>query len=56
MVSQPASALGLIALTAFADATSVAGAMYVGAVILAVAAPLYLPARRQTRTEFGKHE
>jgi MFS family permease len=53
MVSQPASALGLIVLTALADATSITNAMYVGAAILAVAAPLYLPAWLQTRPEQG---
>ena len=48
-VAQPAGALGTIALTALADATSVSVAMYTGAVILAAAAPLYLPAWRQAR-------
>jgi MFS family permease len=49
MFSQPAGALGAIALTALADATSVSTAMCVGAAVLAVAAPLYLPAWRQAR-------
>ncbi|MPZ94183.1 MAG: MFS transporter [Propionibacteriales bacterium] len=49
MVSQPAGAVGLIALTAIADGTSVSVAMYVGAAVLAVAAPLYVPAWRQER-------
>jgi MFS family permease len=48
-VAQPAGALGTIALTALADATSVSVAMYTGAIILAAAAPLYLPAWRQSR-------
>ena len=48
-VAQPAGAMGTIALTALADATSVSVAMYTGAVILAAAAPLYLPAWRQSR-------
>ncbi|MGH3383037.1 MAG: MFS transporter [Nocardioidaceae bacterium] len=49
MVSQPAGAVGIIALTTIADGTSVSVAMYVGAAVLAVAAPLYLPAWRQER-------
>lgn len=49
MVAQPAGAVGLVVLTALADASSVSNAMYVGAVVLALAAPLYLPAWRQTR-------
>ncbi|GGL13541.1 hypothetical protein GCM10012284_55400 [Mangrovihabitans endophyticus] len=44
MVSQPGSALGLVALTAIAAATDTGVAMLVGAVVLAVAAPLYLVA------------
>src|SRR5690606_15748138 len=44
MFSQPAGALGAIALTALAGTTSVTTAMCVGGAILAVAAPLYLPA------------
>jgi predicted MFS family arabinose efflux permease len=50
-ISQPAAAIGVIALTAFAQATSVSMAMYVGAIVLAVAAPLYLPAWRQSRVD-----
>jgi MFS family permease len=49
MVSQPAGAVGIIVLTAIAESASVATAMYVGAVVLALAAPLYLPAWRQAR-------
>lgn len=49
MVAQPAGSIGLIALTGVADAVSVSAAMYVGAVVLALAAPLYLPAWRQER-------
>jgi MFS family permease len=48
-ISQPAAALGLVALTALAEETSVSTAMYVGAVVLASAAPLYWPAWRQSR-------
>lgn len=46
MVAQPAGALGGIVLMALADAVSVQTAMVAGAVVLAVAAPLYLPAHR----------
>lgn len=46
MVSQPAGALGLVALTALASRASVTAAMLVGAAVLAMAAPLYLIARR----------
>lgn len=50
-VSQPASAIGLVTLTAVAQATSVSLTMYVGGFILALAAPLYLPAWRQSRVD-----
>jgi MFS family permease len=50
-VSQPAGALGVVLMTAFAQATSVSMAMYVGAVVLALAAPLYVPAWRQSRMD-----
>jgi MFS family permease len=49
MVAQPAGAVGIIALTALADTTSTSLALYVGALVLALAAPLYLPAVRQER-------
>ena len=49
MVSQPAGALGAVALTALADGTSVSVAILVGAAVLAAATPLYLPAFRQER-------
>jgi MFS transporter, DHA1 family, tetracycline resistance protein len=42
MAGQPGNALGLIVLTAIAGAGSVSLAMIVGAVVLALAAPLYL--------------
>lgn len=45
MVGQPAGALGLVVLTSLAERQSVTAAMMVGAVVLAVAAPLYLVAR-----------
>ncbi|EWM64464.1 major facilitator superfamily transporter [Micromonospora sp. M42] len=44
-----AGALGAVTLTALADATNVSTAMIVGGVVLAVAAPLYLPAWRAAR-------
>ena len=49
MMAAPGFALGGMVLTALADATSVGTAMLVGAVVLAVAAPLYLPAWRAGR-------
>ncbi|MDT0532030.1 MFS transporter [Micromonospora sp. DSM 115977] len=49
MMAQPAGALGAVVLTALADRTSISLAMFVGAVVLAVAAPLYLPAWRAER-------
>jgi predicted MFS family arabinose efflux permease len=49
MIAQPAGALGLIVLTALATGTSVSTAIVVGAVVLALAAPLYLPAARAER-------
>jgi MFS transporter, DHA1 family, tetracycline resistance protein len=49
MIAQPAGALGLIALTALATGTSVRTAIVVGAIVLALAAPLYLPAARAER-------
>jgi DHA1 family tetracycline resistance protein-like MFS transporter len=50
MASQPGGALGLAVLTAIAAHTSTGVAMLTGAVVLAVAAPLYLvrPGRRST--------
>jgi MFS family permease len=49
MAGLSAAALGLIALTALAEATSLSTAAYVGALVLAAAAPLYIPAWRQSR-------
>lgn len=43
MVAQPAGSLGGVLLTALAAATTVSTGMLVGAVVLAAAAPLYLP-------------
>ncbi|AGZ44410.1 MFS transporter [Actinoplanes friuliensis] len=45
MVAQPAGALGLVTLTAIASAATLPVALLVGAVMLALAAPLYLVAR-----------
>ena len=42
-------ALGAVVLSALADATSVSTAIVAGAVVLALGAPLYLPAHRQAR-------
>jgi MFS family permease len=49
MVSQPAGAVGVIVLTALADGTSVSIALIAGGIVLALAAPLYLPAWRAER-------
>ena len=49
MVGQSSAALGGITLTALAGATSVSVALLVGALVLAAAAPLYLPAWRAAR-------
>jgi hypothetical protein len=54
MMAQPAGALGGVALTALAGATTVSIAMLVGAAVLAVAAPLYLPAARAARQDGGR--
>ncbi|MBF9132644.1 MFS transporter [Plantactinospora sp. S1510] len=53
MVAQPAGALGGVLLTALAGATTVSTAMLVGAVVLAAAAPLYLPAWWAARRPSG---
>lgn len=46
MASQPAGAIGTITLTAIAGAISIQGAFIVAGVVIALAAPLYLPAMR----------
>ncbi len=46
MVAQPAGSLGMIVLTLLASGVSTSFAIVVGAVVLALAAPLYLPAVR----------
>ncbi|WP_306216175.1 MFS transporter [Actinoplanes sp. RD1] len=46
MVAMPAGSVGMIVLTAIASGASLVTALAVGAVVLAVAAPLYLVARR----------
>jgi MFS transporter, DHA1 family, tetracycline resistance protein len=48
MVSQPAGALGLVVLTAIAASAGTPAAILTGAVVLAVAAPLYLVGRTAT--------
>jgi hypothetical protein len=53
MISQPGSALGLVVLTAIAAHAGTTVAMLTGAVVLAVAAPLYLVrARKSSTVEF----
>jgi len=54
MVSQPAGALGAIALSALADGTSISTAMIVGGIICALAAPLYIPAWRAERARLKR--
>jgi MFS transporter, DHA1 family, tetracycline resistance protein len=49
MMMHPAAAVGMIVLTALATGTSVGTAIVVGAVVLGLAAPLYLPAVRAER-------
>lgn len=49
MIAQPAFAVGSILLTALASGISTSFAIVVGAIALAVAAPLYLPAARAER-------
>jgi MFS family permease len=57
LVAQPAFALGGIALTSLAAAASTSTAILVGGLVLAAAAPLYLPARRaERRTERAPEE
>ena len=51
MAAQPAGAVGSIVLTAVAGAWSTSVAIVLGGVVLALAAPLYLPAWRAARTE-----
>lgn len=51
MMSQAAGSIGLIVLTAIAGGVSTSFAIVVGAVVLALAAPLYLPAVRAERRQ-----
>jgi hypothetical protein len=51
LFSQPAGALGLICLTALADGVSVSVAMGVGGAVLAVGAPMYWVAARESSVE-----
>ena len=55
MISHPAGAVGLVVLTALADGTSVPVAIVLGAVVLALAAPLYLPGWRAQRERSTQH-
>ena len=50
MVGQPAGAIGAIVLTFIAHGVSVTTAMVVAGLVCAIAAPLYLPARRPSAT------
>ncbi|NJP33846.1 MFS transporter [Micromonospora thermarum] len=54
MVAMPAAALGGVVLGLVADRAGVSAAMLTGAVVLAVAAPLYLPAWRVARRSGGE--
>ncbi|PZG07002.1 MFS transporter [Micromonospora craterilacus] len=54
MVAMPAAALGGVLLGLIGDRAGVSTAMLVGAVVLAVAAPLYLPAWRAGRAADGQ--
>jgi predicted MFS family arabinose efflux permease len=56
MVAQPAAAVGAIVLAALADGTSISTAMVVGGVVCALAAPLYIPARRAERARSAARE
>ncbi len=49
MVSQPAASVGVLVLTAIAGASGVSWSFVVAGVVIALAAPLYLPARRAER-------
>ncbi|MBX7267916.1 MFS transporter [Micromonospora sp. Llam7] len=54
MMAMPAAALGGVLLGVIGDRAGVSAAMLVGAVVLAVAAPLYLPAWRAGRPAGGR--
>lgn len=54
MVGQPAGSIGAIVLAAIADGASVPTAMVVAGIVCAMAAPLYLPARRAERARRGR--
>lgn len=51
MVAQPAGSIGMIVLTLLASGVSTSFAIVVGGVVLALAAPLYLPAVRAERRD-----
>ncbi len=50
LVFQLGGTIGLVTLTALADATTTAAAIVTGGVVLAASAPLYLPARQPARS------
>jgi predicted MFS family arabinose efflux permease len=56
MVFHPAAAVGALVLTSIAAATSLTMAIVVGGVVCALAAPLYLPARRAERARAAAGE
>jgi MFS family permease len=56
MVFHPAAAIGALVLTSIAAATSLTMAIVVGGVVCALAAPLYLPARRAERARAAAGE
>jgi predicted MFS family arabinose efflux permease len=56
MVFHPAAAIGSLVLTSIAAATSLSTAIVVAAVVCALAAPLYLPARRSERARAAAGE
>jgi predicted MFS family arabinose efflux permease len=56
MVFHPAAAIGSLVLTSIAAASSLTTAIVVGGVVCALAAPLYLPARRAERVRAAAGE
>jgi predicted MFS family arabinose efflux permease len=56
MVFHPAAAVGSLILTSIAAATSLTTAIVIGGIVCALAAPLYLPARRAERARAAAGE
>jgi predicted MFS family arabinose efflux permease len=56
MVFHPAAAVGSLVLTSIAAASSLSTAIVVGGIVCALAAPLYLPARRAERVRAAAGE